>query len=165
LSHVQFSAFVIPKRKPMTKRPDRDCEISTDKARLDIERIHDFLCRFSYWAQGRSMEQVRASVENSLCFGAYDGPAQVGFARVVTDYVTFAWLCDVFVLESHRGKGIGKRLVQSIVDHPQLRDLRLIVLATRDAQELYEEYGGFQRIGTSNHWMIRRRPEDVTGTR
>jgi GNAT superfamily N-acetyltransferase len=146
----------------MTKRPGRDCEISTDKARLDIERIHDFLCRSSYWAQGRSMEKVRASVENSLCFGAYDGLAQVGFARVVTDCATFAWLCDVFVLESHRGRGLGKQLIQAVVEHPALRDLRLMILATRDAQSLYSEYGGFRTIEVGDRWMIRRGSENPT---
>ena len=146
----------------MPKRPSRDCEISTDKARLDIERIHGFLCRSSYWAHGRSIEQVRASVENSLCFGAYDGPAQVGFARVVTDYATFAWVCDVFVLESHRGRGIGKRLIEAVVGHPTIRNLRLTILATRDAQGLYSEYGGFGTIEVPDRWMIRRGPENPT---
>ncbi|MCX6093859.1 MAG: GNAT family N-acetyltransferase [Candidatus Bipolaricaulota bacterium] len=146
----------------MKEHPDADCTISTDKARLDVGLIHDFLSRSSYWAQGRPVEQVRTSIENSLCFGAYEGRSQVGFARVVTDYATFAWLCDVFVLESHRGQGIGKRLIQAVVEHPTLRDLRLMILATRDAQGLYSEYGGFRTIEAAGRWMIRRGSENPT---
>ncbi|MEN6369140.1 MAG: GNAT family N-acetyltransferase [Thermotogota bacterium] len=139
----------------MKEHPDETCTISTDKACLDVQLIHDFLSRSSYWARGRSLEQVRTSIENSLCFGAYEGRREVGFARVVTDYATFAWLCDVFVLEPHRGRGIGKRLVQAVVDHPTLRDLRLMILATRDAQGLYKEYGGFGAIEKPSRWMTR----------
>ena len=97
----------------------------------------------SYWAQGRSFEAVQKSVEHSLCFGVYAGRQQVGFARVVTDYATFAWLCDVFILESHRGKGLGKRLIECVVAHPELQSVRFM-LATRDAHELYRRYGGLE---------------------
>ncbi len=140
----------------MKGHPDEECRISTDKARLDVGLIHDFLSHSSYWAQGRPVEQVRTSIDHSLCFGAYDRQSQVGFARVVTDYATFAWLCDVFVLEPHRGQGVGKKLIQAVVEHPTLRDLRLMILATRDAQGLYGQYGGFRAIESPDRWMIRR---------
>ena len=132
-----------------------DYLISTDKAKLDLDMIHDYLSRQSYWAQGRSFDTVRHSVENSLCFGVFQGDQQVGLARVVTDYATFAWLCDVFILESHGGKGLGKRLIQSVVEHPQLKELKLFILATRDAHELYRRYGGFEDLQTAEKWMVR----------
>ena len=134
--------------------------ISTDKQLLDVDVIHGFLSRRSYWASGRSLEQVRSSIENSLCFGVCVDAEQVGFARVVTDSTTFAWVCDVFVLESHRGQGLGKRLIEAVVAHPTIRDLRLAILATRDAQELYRNYGGFREIETPGRWMIRRGSEN-----
>lgn len=114
--------------------------ISTDKSLLSLETICDFLINRSYWAKNRTHEQIGKSVENSLCFGVYEGKRQVGFARVVTDYSVMYWLCDVFVDEEYRGKGIGKLLVECVVDHPELKDLNGI-LATRDAQGLYEKYG------------------------
>jgi GNAT superfamily N-acetyltransferase len=133
--------------------------ISTDPARLDIPLIHDFLTPTSYWARGRPLAVVERSIQHSLCFGVYDGEAQVGFARVVTDYATFAWLCDVFVLESHRGRGLGKRLIAQAVAHPALQDLRLFILATRDAHGLYSAYGGFQMLEGAERWMVRRRTQ------
>lgn len=130
--------------------------ISTDKARLDRGAIHDFLSRRSYWAQGRPMHVVQTAIENSLCFGVYDGDQQVGFARVVTDYATFAWLCDVFVLESHRGQGLGKWMIETVAAHPDLQGQRLTILATRDAHELYRRYGGFQPLDAPERWMVKR---------
>lgn len=130
-------------------------EISTDPSRLDLELIHDFLSHTSYWAQGRPFSVVQKSVQNSLCFGMYTGGQQVGFARVVTDRATFAWLCDVFILETHRGRGLGKWLIECVVAHPELRELRLFLLATRDAHELYERHGGFESLQTSERWMVR----------
>lgn len=128
--------------------------ISTDRARLDPGAIHDYLSR-SYWAQGRSAAAIQQSIEHSLCFGLYAGEQQVGFARVVTDYATFAWLCDVYVLESHRSRGLGKWLVQSVVAHPVLRDLKIFLLATSDAHELYRRYGGFEELPNAEKWMAR----------
>lgn len=129
--------------------------ISTDKSRLDLPLIHEYLSQRSYWAQGRTLEAVQRSIEHSLCFGVYEGERQVGFARVVTDYATFAWLCDVFILESHRGHGLGKWLVACLVAHPELQGLRRWMLATRDAHELYRRYGGFETLKAPERWMER----------
>ncbi len=130
--------------------------LSTEKSRLDLAALHVYLSVTAYWALGRSYETVVKSIEHSLCFGIYaqDGK-QVGFARVVTDYTTFAWLCDVFVLETHQGKGLGKWLVEAVVSHPALQDIKRIMLATRDAHELYRRYGGFELLQAPERWMVR----------
>lgn len=108
---------------------------------MDIQAIHSFISR-SYWAKGIPLETLKRGVENSLCFGVFtDQNNQVGFARVVTDRATFAYLCDVYVLEQHRGKGLSKWLMDTLVAHPDLQDLRRINLATVDAHKLYERYG------------------------
>ena len=130
--------------------------ISTDKARLDLELIHEFLSSSAYWAQGRPLDVVQRSIGGSLCFGVYRGTQQVGFARVVTDRATFAWLCDLFVVEAYRGQGLGRWLVECIVAHPDLQTLRIFLLATRDAHELYRRYGGFQEISAPERLMARR---------
>lgn len=130
--------------------------ISTDKARLDLGTIHGFLSEKSYWAAGRSLEAVARSVENSLCFGLYDTAGrQAGFARVVTDYATFGWVCDVFVLDEHKGKGLGKWLMQTVVAFPDLQGLKRLQLATRDAHELYRKYAGFTPLANPGMWMER----------
>jgi len=118
-----------------------DYVISTDPARLDIAMIHKYLSGSAYWAMGRPLEVVRRSIQNSLPFGVYCGPVQIGFARVITDYATFAWLADVFVLPEFRGHGLGKWLIGVIVAHPRLPGLRRWVLATQDAHGLYAQYG------------------------
>lgn len=133
-------------------------EISTDRQRLDREMIHDFLSRESYWAQGRSLEVVNRGIENSLNFGIYRGPQQIGFARVVTDYATFAWLADVFVLEEYRGQGLGKWLIEVIVAHPRLQGFRRWALATKDAHELYRNFG-FNGLMRPERWMERPDPK------
>jgi GNAT superfamily N-acetyltransferase len=115
--------------------------ISTDPDRLNLPLIHDFLANRSYWAAGRPLEVVRRSLENSLCFGLYERGRQIGLVRVVTDRATFAWLCDVFVLEEHRGQGLGKWLVQSVLSHPALQGLRRVLLGTLDAHGLYQKFG------------------------
>ena len=119
-------------------------ELSSDRARQDTAAIHAFLTR-SYWAQGISRPRVERSLDASLCFGLFDAGTQVGFARVVTDRTTFAYLCDVYVLETHRGRGLGKRLLTAVVSHPDLADLRRFVLWTRDAHGLYQQFG-FSRL-------------------
>lgn len=131
--------------------------ISTDQARLDVEVIHDYLANSSYWAQGRPLEVVRRSIEHSLAFGVYKGEQQIGFARVITDYATFAWLADVFVLEQFRGQGLGKWLVDVILSHPELQGFRRWVLATKDAHELYRRVG-FHELARPERWMERPDP-------
>lgn len=114
--------------------------VDTDPARLDLALVHEFLGA-SYWAHGIPLETVRRSIRNSLCFGLYEGERQIGFARVVSDRATFAYLADVFVLASHRGLGLGKLLMDAVVAHPELQGLRRWMLATRDAHGLYAQYG------------------------
>jgi GNAT superfamily N-acetyltransferase len=126
--------------RPWSQRRD-DFLISTDRSLLDVRAIHDFLANHSYWAAGIPLEIVQRSIDNSLCFGLYDNGQQVGFTRVVTDGATFAWLCDVFVLESHRGRGLSKWLLECVLAHPAVQGLRRIALGTRDAHELYRRYG------------------------
>lgn len=117
-----------------------DIEVTTDTSRFDIEAIHTFLAK-SYWASAIPREVVERAIAHSLCFGALDGNRQVGFARVVSDRATFAYVCDVFVLESHRGLRVGKCLMAAIMAHPDLQGLRRIMLFTRDAHGLYAQYG------------------------
>jgi len=114
--------------------------ISTDPARLDIDAITEMLTR-AYWAQGRTREMIARYVQHSLVFGVYNGTRQIGLARVVSDYTTFAWLCDVFIHEDYRGHGLGKWLMQTIHSHPDLQGLRRWMLATRDAHSLYQQFG------------------------
>ena len=114
--------------------------ISTDRAALDLDVIHGYLSR-SYWAAGIPREVVRRSIEHSLSFGLYHGQSQVGFARIVTDYATFAWVSDVFVLEEYRGQGLSKWLMEIVVAHPSLQGFRRWLLGTRDAHGLYEKTG------------------------
>jgi GNAT superfamily N-acetyltransferase len=132
-------------------------EISTDRSRLDIAYIHRYLSEKCYWSIGRSRAVVEKSIANSLCFGVYDGDRQMGFARVVTDYATFAWLCDVFIDAAYRGRGVGKQLVETVVAHPELQGMRNFILATRDAHELYRQYGGFEALAAPERWMARPR--------
>jgi GNAT superfamily N-acetyltransferase len=120
-------------------------QIDTNKNRLDIPQIHHFLSTQAYWAKGRSMEKVKRSIENSLCFGVYVNNSQAGFARVVSDYTIFAWLLDVFILPEYRGHGLGKKLVQTIMSHDDLQGLRRWGLATEDAHGLYRQFG-FQTL-------------------
>ncbi len=115
--------------------------ISTDKSRLDLTVIHQFLSQESYWAKNIPITLVQKSIDNSLCFGLYLNDAQVGFARIITDYTTFAYLADVFILNEHRGRGLSKRLVQVITEHADLQGLRRWVLVTQDAHTLYEQFG------------------------
>jgi GNAT superfamily N-acetyltransferase len=132
--------------------------ISTDPTRLDIAVIHNFLTTGSYWAQNRPLEVVQRSIENSLNFGVYCDGRQVGFARVVTDYATFGWLCDVFILPDERTAGLGKWLVECIINHPDIKPIRRLLLATRDAHELYRRYGGFTSLANPDRWMEKTDP-------
>ena len=135
--------------------------ISTDTTKLDIDMIHAFLGERSHWAQGRTRQAVLSSIEHSLCFGLYrsDGE-QVGFARVITDRTTFAWVCDVFILESYRGKGLAKWLIKSIIENPDIKGLHRILLESRDAQGLYSKYGGFSPLENPKRLMARIRCDE-----
>lgn len=127
-------------------------EISTDRSRLDVDLVHGFLST-SYWAAGRSREVVQRSLENSLCFGAYAEGRQVGFARVITDSATFAYLADVFVVPEARGRGISKLLVARILAAPELQGLN-VWLKTRDAHRLYERFG-FKVVESPENVLVR----------
>lgn len=131
--------------------------VSTDPAKLDVDAIHAFLTR-AYWCENIPREIVERAVRNSLCFGLFDGAAQVGLARVVTDYATFAYLCDVYVRESHRGRGLGKWLIECVMAYPQLQGLRRFNLATRDAHGLYAQFG-FQPLAKPESYMEIRKPD------
>jgi GNAT superfamily N-acetyltransferase len=134
--------------------------ISTDPARLDIDAIVDMLTR-AYWAIGRPRARTERAIQNSLVFGVYGGERQIGVARVVTDYSIFAYVCDVFIHEDYRAHGLGKWLIQTIMDHPDLRDMRRWVLVTNDAHGLYKPFG-FTTIEDPEHWMqmLKRFPEE-----
>jgi GNAT superfamily N-acetyltransferase len=134
-----------------------DYVVSTDRARLDLNVIHDYLSNSSYWAVGRKLETVERAVENSLPFGLYEHDRQIGFARVVTDYATFAWLADVFVLEPYQGRGLGTWLVEVILAHPELQGFRRWTLATKDAHKIYRRFG-FSELKRPERWMERRDP-------
>src|ERR1700761_6555580 len=131
-------------------------DISTDPSRLQLEAIHAYLTR-SYWSPGVPMEVVARAIANSMCFGLYLGDAQVGFARVVTDKASFAYLADVYVLEAHRGQGLSKRLVETILAHPELQGLRRFLLATKDAHGLYAQFG-FKPLAAPDRMMEIRIP-------
>ena len=132
--------------------------ISTDQARLNFDLIHDFLTNSTYWAVGRTFETVKRSIENSVAFGIYEGERQVGFGRVVTDYATFAWVADVFVLEAARGRGLGTWLIEVMLSHPMLQGFRRWSLATKDAHEIYRRFG-FSELKRPERWMERRDPK------
>ena len=131
--------------------------ISTDRQRLDIALIHEFLSQ-AYWSPGVPRGIVERGIGNSLCFGVYHGAQQVGFARVITDQATFAYLADVFVVQAHRGKGLAKWLVETILQHPDLQGLRRFLLATRDAHSLYGQFG-FAPLAEPARLMEIHRPD------
>jgi GNAT superfamily N-acetyltransferase len=143
-------------RELFTRQHD-DYLISTDTSRLDLKLIHDFLSNHTYWATGRSLEVVQRSIENSLPFGIYKGKDQVGFARIVTDYATFAWIADVFVLPEQRGQGLSKWLMEVVLSHPRLQGFRRWVLSTKDAHGVYERFG-FRKLHRPERWMERPDP-------
>jgi GNAT superfamily N-acetyltransferase len=131
--------------------------ISTDRNRLQIDEIQRFLAEESYWAKERTREQTETAIKNSLCFGVYQGENQIGFARVVSDFATFAYLGDVYILENHRGVGLSKWLLEVIVNYPQLQNLRRWILATKDAHKLYEKYE-FAPLRFPERWMEKTAP-------
>ncbi len=132
--------------------------VSTDRGRLDINLIYEFLSKRSYWAEGVPRDVVERAIENSLCFGLFEDGRQVGFARAITDYATFAYLADVFVVEACRGRGLSKFLMECIVKHPKLQNLRRWMLATKDAHSLYAKFG-FTALDSPERFMCRANPD------
>jgi len=141
----------------MPRPPPEGIDISTDPRRLDVEALHAFLSH-TYWSPGLPRAVLERALANSLCFGAYEGARQVGFARVVTDRATFAWVCDVFVVDSHRRRGIADALMAAVMAHPELQQLRRWSLATRDAHGLYHRHG-FTAMEDPSRAMEIRRPD------
>ena len=127
--------------------------ITTDPQKLDLDAIHAYLSR-SFWAEGIPKETVAKAIANSLCFGLFDGAEQIGLARVVTDRASFAYLCDVYVLEAYRGRGLGKWLIETVMAHPDLQGLRRFQLVTRDAHGLYSRHGFATPIHPDRHMEI-----------
>ncbi|MPT33268.1 MAG: N-acetyltransferase [Chryseobacterium sp.] len=130
----------------------KDFYISTDKSKMDIETIHHYLSEESYWAKGVSREIVEKSIANSFCFGVFHQDLQVGFAKVITDFTTIAYLGDVFILDQFRGLGLSKLLMENIMNHPELQGLRRWILLTADAHELYKKFG-WNNIKEPARWM------------
>jgi len=137
--------------------PSSEYQISTDASRFDLALIHEFL-RSSYWAQGIPRNVVERAIENSLCFGAFIQKRHVGFARVITDRATFAYLADVFVVPEHRSRGVAKLLLRTILAHPDLQGLRRMLLATKDAHALYAQFG-FEPLSEPEVYMTIHRPD------
>jgi GNAT superfamily N-acetyltransferase len=137
--------------------------ISTDRRRLDLDVVHEYLSR-SYWAAGMPRETLERGIENSLTFGIYHGERQAGFARVITDLATFAYLSDVFVLEPYRKRGLSKWLLECVLAHPDLQGLRRFALFTRDASGLYERYG-FAPARSASTYLERWTPNVYAKTR
>lgn len=126
--------------------------IITDPNQFDLARVHDFIAHQSYWAKGRSFEAVKRSIENSVAFGVFWGDEQIGLARVITDYTTFAYLADVYIEDAHRGKGLGKWLLEYIIHYPEFEGISRWLLMTADAHGLYQQYG-FHSLSTPEHAM------------
>ncbi|MDN4165867.1 GNAT family N-acetyltransferase [Cytophagales bacterium LB-30] len=136
--------------------------LSTDSQKLDINTIHHFLAHDSYWARHIPRETVERAIKNSLNFGVYHGNSQVGYARIISDYATIAYLGDVFILPEHRGQALSKWLMESIKSHPQLQGLRRWILLTADAHELYKAYG-WTALATPDRWMECHNPKVYQG--
>jgi GNAT superfamily N-acetyltransferase len=130
----------------------KELRISTDIREMDIALIHDYLSKQSYWAKGRGKEEVMKSMANSICFAVFDGKEQIGFARLVTDYVVFAWLMDVFVLDEYKSNGAGRFLMDYIMNLPELQEVNGFGLRTKDAHDFYRKYG-FHKIAEPETWM------------
>jgi N-acetylglutamate synthase-like GNAT family acetyltransferase len=138
---LQHSNLLFPGATHMFETFERgEYSISTDPGRLDLNAIHAYLAR-AYWCEGIPRQTLERAITNSLCFGLFHAKDQVGLARVVTDSATYAYLCDVYVLEAHRGKGLAKWLMECVMAHPALQGLRRFTLATRDAHGLYRQFG------------------------
>lgn len=126
--------------------------ISSDKKQLDIAKVHQAI-KASYWGNYRSMEMTQTTIEQSMCFGVYsEKEGQLGFARVLTDHVVFAYIMDVIIFEPYQGKGLGKKLIRYILDQPEITNVHTVALKTKDAHKLYDAFG-FQKVGNSDMWM------------
>jgi len=134
----------------------KELRISTDIREMDIALVHNYLSKQSYWAKGRNKEEVITSMENAICFAVFDGKRQIAFARLVTDYVVFAWLMDVFVIDEYRSKGVGRFLMDYIMNLPSIQEVNGIGLRTNDAHGFYRKYG-FHKISEPETWMQKRR--------
>jgi GNAT superfamily N-acetyltransferase len=162
-SSAQNSAADPPLNEPRELARRGPYSISTDSARLDVALIHAFLSEQSYWAPGIPREVVARSLENSLCFGLFQESQQVGFARVVTDRATFAYLADVFVIEAFRGQALGKWLIECVLAHADLQGLRRWLLGTRDAHGLYQQFG-FTPLAEPSRFLEIVRPDIYRST-
>ena len=132
-----------------------DFSISTDKTLLNVERIHEYIGTISYWGRGRTIKEVKRTIEHSLCFGMYDSEnEQIGFARVVTDHLVFGYIMDVIVFDEYQCRGYGKKLVEHIMQNDVIKKLKTIALKTKDAHGLYENFD-FKKIGNSDLWMAK----------
>ena len=131
--------------------------ITTEQEKFDLEFIHSFLTR-SYWAEGIPREVIKRSIDGALCFGLFENDKQIGFARMITDKATFAYLADVFIIEAYRGRGLSKWLMEVIMSHPSLQGLRRMMLATKDAHGLYEKFG-FTALQNVDRWMQKHDPD------
>lgn len=130
-----------------------DFTISTDKTKLNVDAIHQYIDSESYWGKGRTKEEVQITIDNSLCFGLYNtNDNQIGFARIVTDYLVFAYFMDVIIFTKYQRKGFGKHLVNHIMNHEVVKKVGTVALKTKDAHSLYEKHG-FQKVGDSSLWM------------
>ena len=125
----------------MFEKTINDYLFSTDKSKLQLTVIHDYLSKESYWAQNMPLDLIKESINGSICFGIYSNNKQIGFARIITDNATFAYLADVFILKEHQGNGLSKELMRFIMDYPAVKKIRRFMLATRDAHGLYKQFG------------------------
>jgi GNAT superfamily N-acetyltransferase len=146
------------------ERTQDSFRITTDVAAMDLDAIHAYLTR-SYWAEGIARDLVARAIEGSLCFGLLDGRRQIGFARVITDKATYAYLCDVYVLEGYQGRGLGTWLMNELMTHPDLQGLRRFTLVTRDAHKLYEKCGFGALANPAGHMEIARPGMYLAGLR
>ncbi len=133
---------------------DKQFYISDDKSHLDVESIHNYLSEESYWSKGIPLKTVQDSIENSLCVGVFNNNKTIGFARIISDFATYAYLCDVFVLREFQGKGISKKLMSFVMQHPKLKGLRRWSLMTKDAHGVYAQFGWKQMSSPDNAMEI-----------
>ena len=135
-----------------------DYSITTDRSKMDVAAVHDFLCHEAYWSKGIPLPRVKAAADHSLNFSVFHGQKQIGYARIITDYSTIAYLGDVYILPSYRGQGLSRWLMEQVTGHPDLQGLRRWILATRDAHKLYEKFG-WTALSKPDRFMERLNPD------